>query len=75
MENETITPEEIARHYSAALDSVTVVNELMALDTRTEEQEDAVDRNVRHLELMLTRDYWTTEDLTPFTDAIAAGKP
>jgi hypothetical protein len=29
---------EIAKHYSAALDSVTVINDLMDLSSRTEEE-------------------------------------
>lgn len=76
MENQT--PEQIAQHYSAALDSVNFINEIIAgqHDDRmtAEEKADAIDRNVAHLEIMLAKDFWTTEDLTPFTQAIAAGK-
>lgn len=67
------TPEEIAQHYSAAMDSVNLINELMAQDSRTAEEQDTVDRNVDHLEIMVAKDFWTTEDLTPFYDAITAG--
>jgi hypothetical protein len=70
----TITPEQIANNYTAALDSVTVINELMALDSRDDAQTYTVARNVEHLELMVAKDYWTTEDLSPFNDAITAGK-
>jgi hypothetical protein len=69
-----LTAEQIAQHYSAALDSVNLINELMALESRDEEETATVDRNVEHLEIMVAKDYWTTEDLTPFNDAIAAGK-
>ncbi len=69
-----LTAEQIAQHYSAALDSVDLINELMALESRDEEETATVDRNVEHLEIMVAKDYWTTEDLTPFNDAIAAGK-
>lgn len=68
------TAEEIAGHYSAALDSVTLVNELAALETLTEEDSATISRNVEHLELMVAKDFWTTEDLTPLTSAITAGK-
>ena len=68
------TPEEIAAHYRRAMDSVTVINELMAKDERNAEEVDKVNRNVTHLELMIAKDFWTTEDLSPFNDAIAAGK-
>ena len=74
METETLTAEEIAQHYSAANDSVTVINELGAIETLTDEQKNNVDRNVQHLEIMVAKDYWTSEDLTPFNSAITAGK-
>jgi hypothetical protein len=35
---------------------------------------DTIQRNVKHLEIMVGKDFWTDEDLTPFTDAIAAGQ-
>ena len=68
------TAEEIAGHYSAALDSVTLINELAALEELTEEDSATISRNVEHLEIMVGKDFWTTEDLTPFTSAITAGK-
>lgn len=74
MEILTLTPEQISQNYSAALDSVTLINELMALDSRDDAQTDTVARNVEHLELMVAKDYWTTEDLNPLNDAITAGK-
>jgi hypothetical protein len=75
MENQT--PEQIALHYSAAMDSVNFINELVAgqHDTMTaEEKADAIKRNVDHLKIMVAKDYWTTEDLQPFHNAIAAGQ-
>lgn len=68
-----MTPEEIAGHYSAAMDSVNLINALVAQETLTDEEQDTIDRNVAHLQLMVAKDYWTTEDLTPFNDAITAG--
>ena len=70
---ETITAEEIARQYSVAGDSVTVINELVALSERDDEQVDRLRRNIGHLELVVAKDFWTTEDLTPFNNAITAG--
>ena len=67
------TAEEIARHYSAAMDSVNLINALMAQDSRDEEEQDKVDRNVQHLQIMVAKDFWTTEDLTPLNNAITAG--
>lgn len=71
--SDTLTAEEIAGHYSAAMDSVNLINALMAKDSRTTEQQDKVARNVEHLRIMVAKDYWTTEDLTPFNNAITAG--
>jgi hypothetical protein len=77
MENE-ITAEEIAKHYSAMGDSVDLINgiidgSLMADDTQ-EDKNDCVDRNVRHLEIMVAKDFWTTEDMTDANSAITAGQ-
>ena len=71
--SDTPTAEEIAGHYSAAMDSVNLINALMAQDSRTTDEQDIVSRNVEHLQLMVTKDYWTTEDLTPLNNAITAG--
>ena len=77
MENE-ITAEEITQHYSAMGDSVNLINDiidgsLMADDTQ-EDKNDCVDRNVRHLEIMVAKDFWTTEDMTSANSAITAGQ-
>jgi len=45
----------------------------MADDTQ-EDKNDCVDRNVRHLEIMVAKDFWTTEDMTASNAAITAGK-
>jgi len=73
MSIETLTTEQIAQNYSAAMDSVNLVNELMALDSRDDDQTATVARNIEHLELMVAKTYWTSEDLQPLTDAIKAG--
>lgn len=71
---ETLTTEQIAQNYSAALDSVTLITELMALSSRDAEQAATVARNVEHLELTVAKDYWTSEDLAPLNAAVTAGK-
>jgi len=67
--SETITPTEIAQHYSAAMDSVNLINagkpELMT----AEDWADTLKRNKDHLLIMLAKDYWTTENLTPLRTA------
>ena len=55
------------------MDSVNLINALMAQDSRTTEEQDTVARNVEHLQLMVAKDFWTTEDMTPLNNAITAG--
>ena len=74
MSIETPTAAEIAVHYAASLDSVTLITELMALSSRDADQTASVARNVEHLEIMVAKTYWTSEDLTPLQNAITAGK-
>ena len=71
MENE-ITAEEIARHYSSAMDSVNLINGDKPEIMSDEEWADCISRNKEHLEIMVAKDFWTTEDLTPLQDAINA---
>lgn len=70
MENQA--PEQIAQHYKAMLDSVWLINGIIAGEQQGDKP--TVDRNVEHLELMVAKDFWTTEDMAPVNAAIAAGK-
>lgn len=70
MENE-ITAEEIAQHYSAAMDSVTLINAVIADPTAYANDETILQRNIGHLQIMVAKDYWTDEDMTPLNAAIA----
>jgi hypothetical protein len=67
----TITPEEIAQHYSAALDSVALINAGQPEGMSNEDWADTLKRNQDHLVIMLAKDYWTDEDLTPLQAAVA----
>ena len=60
-----ITAEEITRHLSAAMDSVNLINAGQPEGMTDEDWADTVSRNVEHLQIMLAKDFWTTEDLTP----------
>ena len=64
-----ITAEEIARHYSAAMDSVNLINAGQPEDMADDEWADTVARNKEHLKIMLAKDFWTDEDLTPLEQA------
>ena len=74
----TETVEQIAQHYTAMGHSVDLINgiidETEMTDDTQEEKDDCVDRNVRHLELMVAKDYWTNEDMTAVNKAITDGK-
>jgi hypothetical protein len=71
MSEEQITAEQIAQHYSAAMDSVNLINSTKPDNTTDAEWTDTLKRNKEHLEIMVAKTYWTTEDLTPFNNAIA----
>ena len=64
MENIEITAEQIAKHYSAAMDSVNLINAGQPEGMTAEDWADCVARNKEHLKIMLAKDFWTTEDLT-----------
>ena len=60
--------------YSSAMDSVNLINNLLLKPSLNEEEKTRLKINVEHLEIMVSKDFWTTEDLLPLTEAIAAGK-
>jgi hypothetical protein len=64
------TAEEIKQQYESTLHSVELINKLKAKESLTKEETDTLNRNKQHVEIMLKRDYWTTEDLDPFRTAI-----
>ena len=64
-----VTAEEVARHYAAALDSVALINAGKQENQTDEEWADTVARNKEHLNIMLAKDFWTTEDLSPLQAA------
>ena len=65
--------QEIKQHYSAMLESVALVNEVLGCGDTDDESKDCVRSNVEHLENMTTKDYWTTEDMTTVNQAVADG--
>jgi len=71
-ELEQPTVEEIARHYSAAMDSVNLLNAGKPEEMENDEWDDCKSRNVAHLEIMVAKDFMQEQDLAPLKDAIAA---
>ena len=69
--NETLTPEQIVKHYSAAMDSVNLINGGKPESMTDAEWANCLSRNKEHLRIMLAKDFWTTEDLTPLQNASA----
>ena len=64
-----VTAEEVERSYNAAMDSVNLLNAGKPVDTTDEDWADTVKRNKDHLNIMLAKDFWTTEDLAPLEAA------
>lgn len=71
MINETLTPEQIAKNYSAAMDSVNLINAGKPEGMTDVDWADCLSRNKEHLVIMLAKTYWTTEDLAPLQAASA----
>ena len=64
--------QKIAQDYKACMDSVNLINggkpELMT----DADWADCLSRNKEHLKIMLAKDFWTTENLTPLQQAAGA---
>lgn len=67
--NELALEQQIAQHYSACMDSVNLINGTKPEDMTDEDWADCLSRNKEHLKIMLAKDFWTTEDLTPLQQA------
>ena len=75
------TTDEIAAIFSAAGDSVTVINGNKAANQTDAEWKDELQRNVDHLEIIKgykkedgTTSIWTSEDFTAQDAAVTSGK-
>ena len=75
------TADEISAIFSAAGDSVTVINTAQASDETDDDYKDKIKRNVEHLEIIKeykkldeTTSIWTSEDFTAIDKAVVDGK-
>jgi len=68
---DTPTSEEIAQHYTAMGHSVNLLNAGKPSDMENADWTDTKSRNVEHLELMVAKDFWTSEDMAAVNKAIA----
>jgi hypothetical protein len=64
-----LTLERIEKHYSAAMDSVNLINGEKPESMSDEEWADCIARNKEHLKIMLAKDFWTDQDLSPLEAA------
>ena len=75
------TAAEVAQVYTAAGDSVTLINTIVAQDTITDEAKETLKRNVDHIEIIKaykkedgTTSIWGSEDFSTYDAAVTAGK-
>jgi hypothetical protein len=72
------TTEELAQDYTAMGHSVDLINAIIAgtqmADDTAADRQGCVDRNVEHLEIMVAKDDWGSEDMTAVNAAITAGQ-
>jgi len=65
--------QQVAQDYKAAMDSVNLINAGKPADMTDADWADTVKRNKEHLEIQVAKgtDYYGSNDLTPFENAIA----
>lgn len=66
---DAVSAKQIRLHYSAAMDSVNLINGSQPNEMSAEDWADCVERNRAHLRIMLAKDFWTTENLQPLQSA------
>jgi len=76
--SEVRSAEQLAQDYTAMGHSVDLINGIidgskMASES-AEDRQNCVDRNVEHLEIMVAKTDWGSEDMTATNSAITAGK-
>ena len=78
MSDEARTAEQLAQDYIAMGHSVDLINGVIdgsqMAGESAEDRQGAVDRNVEHLELMVAKTDWGSEDMTAANSAITAGQ-
>ena len=67
--NELTLEQQTAQHYSAAMDSVNLINAGKPELMEDAEWADCLQRNRDHLKIMIAKPFWTNEDLTPLQQA------
>jgi hypothetical protein len=70
LENNTILEIDVKQQYDSTMDSVNIVNGVKPDYMIDSEWIDQIARNKEHIKLMILKEFWTNEDLTPFHDAV-----
>jgi hypothetical protein len=77
MTDEARTAEERTQDFTAMGHSVDLINDIVAGNQddnmEADDRQDTVDRNVAHLEIMVAKDDWDSEDMTAANAAITSG--
>jgi hypothetical protein len=72
-----LTQEDIDKQHSALGDSISLINSIIdgtsTHDLSDEDKRKTVERNVKHLEIMVTKDYWGERSLDASHATIAKG--
>ena len=70
------TLEQTQEHIAGLQASKDLITKLIFDDVKTQEELDTMDRNVRHLEIMMAMDHIKNSgtDLAPYAAAVQAGK-
>ena len=75
MDEETRSAEQLAQDYTAMGHSVDLINGIIdgsqMANESDEDKQDAVRRNKEHLELMIAKEDWGSEDMSDAEDAIS----
>ena len=78
MTDEARTAEERTQDSTAMRHSVDLINDVVAGNQFdymvADDRQDCVDRNVAHLELMVAKDDWDSDDMTAANAAITSGQ-
>ena len=64
------TAAEIAQHYSSSMDSVNLITAGQPAGMSDDDWTATLQRNKDHLDIMIAKDYWTTENMTPLKNAV-----
>ena len=71
------TAEELASDFTAMGHSIALITDVIAGDSMAEDdaadRQDCVDRNTQHLEIMVAKSDWGSEDFTACNAAVVAG--